>query len=82
MSGTNRAREAAYDFSNLSGCEQLVDVATHYCGNYLDLLLTGVPGVVDHCVKPPVGSSDHCSYLLISNWILGFLILGSLVEFI
>ena len=59
VSGTNSAGEAAYDFSNLSGCDQLVDVATHIGGNCIDLLLTDVPDVVQHLVKPPLGTSDH-----------------------
>ena len=61
VSGTDSAGEAAYNFSNLSGCDQLIDVATHVGGNCLDLLLTDVPGVVDHFVKPPLGTSDHCA---------------------
>ncbi|MEM8780580.1 MAG: reverse transcriptase family protein, partial [Cyanobacteria bacterium P01_G01_bin.49] len=60
VSRTNSAGEAAYDFSNLSGCNQLIDVATHISGNCLDLLLTDVPAVVQHLVKPPLGTSDHC----------------------
>ena len=43
---------------NLTNCEQPVK-HTHISGNRLDLLLTGVPGVVKSCVKPPLGYSDH-----------------------
>ena len=60
VSPTNSAGVAARDFSNLSGCEQLIDEATHNSGNCLDLLLSDVPGIVDSMVKPPLGNSDHC----------------------
>ena len=33
----------------------------HKLGNYLDLLLTDVPGVVDPLVDPPLGNSDQSS---------------------
>ena len=59
ISPTNRHGRAALDFSNLSGCEQLVREPTHNSGNCLDLLLTDAPAVVSVRVVPPLGCSDH-----------------------
>ena len=60
VSNTDQSGHAAFDFSSLSGCEQLVNSPTHQSGNCLDLLLTNVPGVVRVKVDPPIGRSDHC----------------------
>ena len=59
ISDTNIHGIKALDFSNLSGCDQLINEPTHQLGNCLDLLFTDSPGVVDTAVKPPLGSSDH-----------------------
>ncbi|KAK3894304.1 hypothetical protein Pcinc_001927 [Petrolisthes cinctipes] len=61
VSPTNRHGHAALDFTNLSGCEQLITGPTHISGNCLDLVLTDVPGVVETIVLAPVGTSDHNS---------------------
>ena len=52
VSPTDGHGRAAFDFANLSGCDQLVDCPTHVSGNCLDLLLTDVPGVVNVSVEP------------------------------
>ena len=62
-SPTDRPGIAAFYFTNLSGCTQLVHEPTHKLGNCLDLLLTDVPGVMDPVVDPPLGNSDHSSIL-------------------
>ena len=50
----------AFEFSNLSGCEQLVRCPTHIGGNRLDLVMTDVPGIVDVFVGTPLVTFDHC----------------------
>ena len=62
ISPTNCHGLSAYDFSSVSGCDQLVDEPTHVSGNCLDLIFTDVPGVVTSCVGSPIGTSDH-SYI-------------------
>ena len=59
VSPTNSHGLAALNFSNLSGCEQLVHQPTHSSGNCLDLVYTDVPGIVNARVVAPIGSSDH-----------------------
>ena len=59
VSPTNQHGIAALNFSDTTGCEQLVTGATHTSGNRLDLLLTDVGGVVEVQTTAPVGSSDH-----------------------
>ena len=59
VSPTNQHGIAALDFSDTTGCEQVVTGATHTSGNLLDLLLTDVGGVVEVQTTAPVGSSDH-----------------------
>lgn len=59
ISPTNRNGLAALDFSNLSGCEQLIQGPTHNSGNCLDLALTDIPGVVQTFTLAPIGTSDH-----------------------
>ena len=49
----------AFDFSNESGCDQLINRPTHRSGNPLDLIFTDVPGVVNVNVGSPIGTSDH-----------------------
>ena len=70
ISPTNRHGHAALDFSNLSGCTQLVSGPTHNSGNHLDLLLSDVPDVVEVSISPPIGKSDHSaiSFDLITNF--------------
>lgn len=58
---TDRHGLAAFQFSNVSGTSQLVDLPTHVAGNPLDLVFTDVPGVVSVSVGAPVGTSDHNS---------------------
>lgn len=60
--GSTRTTEhgvAAFDFSTVSGCSQLVREPTHVRGGVLDLVLTDVPDLVGIQVRPPVGTSDH-----------------------
>ena len=61
VSFTNFHGFAALDFVNLFGCTQLIKELTHKLGNYMDLLLTNVLGVVDPLVDHPLGNSDHSS---------------------
>ena len=70
LSPTNRHGHAALDFSNLSGCTQLVTGPTHNSGNRLDLLLSDVPDVVEVKISPPIGKSDHSaiSFDLLTNF--------------
>ena len=50
---TDRHGNAEFDFTNLSGCTQLIKKPTHKLGNCPDLLFTDVPGVVDPLVDLP-----------------------------
>ena len=59
VSPTDHHGIAALDFSNITGCDQIVTGATHTSGNRLDLLLTDVGGVVEVQTIAPIGSSDH-----------------------
>ena len=61
LSPTNQYGVAAYDFSCVSGCDQLVDGPTHISGNCLDLVMTDTPGIVTTTINSPIGSSDHNS---------------------
>ena len=51
---TNCQGVAAFDFANVSGCDQLVVSPTHARGGTLDLLMTDVPDLVQ--VSGQVGS--------------------------
>ena len=51
----------AFDFSTVSGCDQLVVGPTHECGGTLDLLMTDVPDLARVAVVVPIGNSDHSS---------------------
>ena len=55
---------AALDFATTSGCQQLVDRATHVGGNRLDLVFTDVPRVENVQMAAPIGSSEHSALLL------------------
>ena len=56
---TNRHGVAAFDFSTVSGCDQLVVGPTHARGGTIDLLMTNVPDLVRVAVVAPIGNSDH-----------------------
>lgn len=58
-SPTDRHGIAAWDFTNETGCTQLVAEPTHISGNRLDLFITDVPGICRVTVEPQIGSSDH-----------------------
>ena len=61
-SGTHcRHGVAAFDFTTVSGCDQLVVGPTHSRGGTLDLLMTDVPDLVRVSVVAPIGNSDHSS---------------------
>ena len=64
MSLTNSHGIAAFDFKNLSGCTQLIKKLTYKLDNFLDLILTDVPCVLDLLIDPPLGKSDHFSISL------------------
>ncbi len=59
ISPTNQHGRGALDFSNLSGCEQIVQSPTHATGNCIDLLFTDAPSEVTVQVVPPLGSTDY-----------------------
>ena len=52
---------AAFDFSTVSSCDQLVVGPTHARGGTLDLLMTDIPDLVRVAVVAPIGNSDHSS---------------------
>ena len=58
---TNRHGVAAFDFSTVFGCDQLVVGPTHACGGTLDLLMTDVSDLVQVAVVTPIGNSEHSS---------------------
>ena len=58
---TYRQGVAAFDFSTVFGCDQLVVGSTHARGGTLDLLMTDVPDLVRVAVVAPIGNSDHSS---------------------
>ena len=58
---TNRHGVAAFDFTTVSGCDQLVVGPTHACGGTLDLLMTDAPDLVRVAVVAPIGNLDHSS---------------------
>ena len=57
---TNSHGVAAFDFANVSGCDQLVVGPTHMRGGTLDLI-TDVPDLVRVAVVAPISNSDHYS---------------------
>ena len=57
----NRHGLAAFDFSIVSGCDQLVVGPTHARGGTLDLMMTDVPDLVWVAVVVPIGNLDHSS---------------------
>ena len=56
---TNRHGVAAFDFSTVFGCNQLVVDPTHARGGTLNLLMTDVPDLVLVSVLAPIANSDH-----------------------
>ena len=50
---TNRYGVEAFDFSTVSGCDQLVVGPTHAIGGTLDLLMTDIPDLVQVAVVHP-----------------------------
>ena len=58
---TNRQGVAAFCFTTVSGCDQLVVGPTHSRGGTLDLLMTDVPDILWVAVVAPIGNSDHSS---------------------
>ena len=54
---TNHHGVAAFDFSTVSGCDQLVVGPTHACGGTLDLLMT-VRDLVRVAVVAPIGNTS------------------------
>ena len=58
---TNRHGVSAFDFTTVSGCDQLVVGPTHARGGTFDLLMTDVPDLIWVSVVAPVGNSDHSS---------------------
>ena len=59
VSPTDRHGLRAIDFSTEAGCDQLIQRPTHRSDNTLDLIFTGVPGVVTSNVGSLIGTSDH-----------------------
>ena len=57
----NRHGVAAFNFTTVSGRDQLVVGPTHAHGGTLDLLMTDVPDLVWVAVVAPIGNSDHSS---------------------
>ena len=58
---TNRHSVAAFDFTTVSGCDQLVVGPTHARGGTLERLMTDVPELVLIASLAPIGISDHSS---------------------
>ena len=57
----NRHGVAAFDFTTVSGYDQLVVSPTHARGGTLDLLMTDVSDLVGVAIVAPIGNSDHPS---------------------
>ena len=58
---TNCHSVAPFDFTTVSGCDQLVIGPTHARGGTLDILMTDVPDLVQVVVAAPIGNSDYSS---------------------
>ena len=56
---TKRHGVAAFGFTTVSGCDQLVVGPTHARGETLDLLMNDIPDQVQVSVVAPIGNSDH-----------------------
>ena len=57
----DKSKPPAFDFTTVSGCDQLVVGSTHAPGGTLDLLMTDVPDLARVSVPAPIGNSDHSS---------------------
>ena len=64
---TNSHGVAAFDFSTVSGCDQLVVGPTHARDGTLELLMTDVPDLIQVAVVPPIFNSDHSSLSAVIN---------------
>ena len=58
---TNHHGVAAFDFTTVSGCDQLVVGSTHARSGTLDLRMTDAPDLLRFAVVAPIGNSDHSS---------------------
>ena len=56
---TNRHEVAIFEFTTVSGCDQLVVGPTRCHGGPLDLLMTDLPYLVRVAVVAPIGNSDR-----------------------
>ena len=56
---TNHHGIAAFDFTTVSGCDQLVVGTIHERGGTLDLLMIFVPDLVLLAIATTIGNSDH-----------------------
>ena len=68
-STTTNHHGAAFDFTTVFGCDQLVVSPTHAHGGTLDLLMTDVPDLVRVSVVAPIGNSDHSSLLAVISMV-------------
>ena len=57
----NSRGAAAFDFTTVSGCNQLVVGPTLAHGGTRDLLMTDIDDLVRVAVVAPIGNSDHSS---------------------
>ena len=69
---TNRHGVASFDFSTVSGCDQLIVGRTHSRGRTLDLLMTDVPDLVRVAVVAPMGNSDYFPQSAVISMARGF----------
>ena len=58
---TNRHGIAAFDFSSVHGCDQLVVGPTHARDGTLHIQMTDIPGQIRVAVEAPIGNSGHSS---------------------
>ena len=58
---TNSPGVAAFDFTTVSSCDQLVVGPTHAHGGILDLVMTDVPDLIWVAAVAPIGNADHSS---------------------
>ena len=58
---TNRLGVTAFDFTTMSGCDQLVVGSTHAHAGTVDLPMTDIPDLVWVAVVASIGKSDHSS---------------------
>ena len=55
----------AFDFTTVSGCDQLVVGPTHACSGTLDLLVADVPDHAWVAVVALIGNLDHSTLLAV-----------------